>query len=60
MVYVMILIIRTKKNKSKTIFLYDFFFGSLLSSGRAIPRAIENETAIPAIAACFEGNKLIT
>ena len=32
----------------------------LLPSGHAIPRAIEKETAIPAIPACFEGNKSIT
>ena len=36
------------------------FFGSLLPSGHTIPRAIEKETAIPAILACFEENKSIT
>ena len=35
------------------------FFGLLLPSGHAIPRAIEKETTNPAIPACFEGNKLI-
>ena len=32
----------------------------LLSSGHAIPHAIEKETAIPVIPAYFEGNKSIT